>query len=127
MAEYMVGTPANTVALSRAMTSSAVLRCSPSKWSLPSSKSPIISNMKGPACALPLWPDALAGDVPIVHVIGGAEIYALALPAADDDAVRALGEGAVLGAYAFTTYRTASAADQLPPVAVPEPTWLAPS
>ena len=27
---------------------------------------------------------ALAGDVPVVHVIGGAEIYALALPLADE-------------------------------------------
>jgi dihydrofolate reductase len=27
---------------------------------------------------------ALAGDVPLVHVIGGAEIYALALPIADE-------------------------------------------
>jgi len=27
---------------------------------------------------------ALAGDVPIVHVIGGAEVYALALPLADE-------------------------------------------
>ena len=27
---------------------------------------------------------ALAGDVPLVHVIGGAEVYALALPLADE-------------------------------------------
>ena len=27
---------------------------------------------------------ALAGDVPVVHVIGGAEIYALAMPVADE-------------------------------------------
>jgi dihydrofolate reductase len=27
---------------------------------------------------------ALAGDVPVVHVIGGAEIYALAMPLADE-------------------------------------------
>jgi leucyl aminopeptidase len=52
-----------------------------------------------------------------VRALAGTKKVALALPAADADAVRALGEGAVLGAYVFTSYRTATAADQKAPVA----------
>ena len=43
-----------------AMTASATRRCSSSKRSWPWSKSPIISNIKGPAVRLPLCPAALA-------------------------------------------------------------------
>jgi leucyl aminopeptidase len=52
-----------------------------------------------------------------VRTLAGTRKVALALPMADADAVRAVGEGAVLGAYAFDRYRTASAADHKTPVA----------
>lgn len=44
-----------------AITFTTVLRCSPPKGSHPLSKSPIISNMKGPAWLSPFCPVALAG------------------------------------------------------------------
>jgi leucyl aminopeptidase len=51
-----------------------------------------------------------------VRALAGTRKVALALPARNADAVRAIGEGAVLGGYAFTTFRSASAGDHKPPV-----------
>jgi leucyl aminopeptidase len=51
-----------------------------------------------------------------VRALAGTRKVAVALPAADPDAVRAIGEGAALGSYSFTKYRSASAADHKPPV-----------
>jgi leucyl aminopeptidase len=61
-----------------------------------------------------------------VRALAGTKKVALALPAAGSDAVRAVAEGAALGGYVFTTYRSASAADHKPPVSevivvVPDP------
>ena len=44
------------------------------------------------------------------------ESVALALPAASDAELRAVAEGALFGAYAFTTYRKKSAKAHKPPV-----------
>jgi leucyl aminopeptidase len=52
-----------------------------------------------------------------VRALAGTDKVAIALPAATPDAVRAIGEGAALGGYTFTTYRASSAAEQKPPVA----------
>jgi leucyl aminopeptidase len=52
-----------------------------------------------------------------VRALAGTKKVAIALPASNPDAVRAVGEGATLGSYTFTTYRTTSAADHKPPVA----------
>ncbi|MCU1673147.1 MAG: Leucyl aminopeptidase [Frankiales bacterium] len=52
-----------------------------------------------------------------IRALAGTKKVGFALPVADADAVRAVAEGAVLGAYAFTRYRTTSAADQKAPVA----------
>jgi leucyl aminopeptidase len=51
-----------------------------------------------------------------VRALAGTQKVAVALPAASPDAVRAIGEGAALGSYAFTTFRSASAAEQKAPV-----------
>jgi leucyl aminopeptidase len=51
-----------------------------------------------------------------VRALAGTRKVALALPAGTQDAVRAIGEGAVLGAYTFTKYRHSSADDHKPPV-----------
>jgi leucyl aminopeptidase len=51
-----------------------------------------------------------------VRALAGTRKVAVALPATDADAVRAIGEGAALGAYTFTAYRSASAGDHKPPV-----------
>jgi leucyl aminopeptidase len=61
-----------------------------------------------------------------VRALRGTRKVAVALPAAGPDAVRAIGEGAVLGGYTFTAYRSASAGDHKPPVeevlvVVPDP------
>ncbi|RZS89583.1 leucyl aminopeptidase [Motilibacter rhizosphaerae] len=54
-----------------------------------------------------------------VRALAGSPRVALALPAAGVDAVRALAEGALLGAYAFTQFRSAHApAQPAPPTAV---------
>jgi leucyl aminopeptidase len=52
-----------------------------------------------------------------VRALAGTSSVALALPAEDAVSLRAVSEGALLGAYAFTTYRTTSLADHKPPVA----------
>ncbi|GAC1440703.1 MAG: leucyl aminopeptidase [Mycobacteriales bacterium] len=52
-----------------------------------------------------------------VRALAGSQKVAVALPAADSDAVRAIGEGAALGSYTFTAYRSTSAADHKAPVA----------
>jgi leucyl aminopeptidase len=51
-----------------------------------------------------------------VRALAGTGKVAVALPAASADAVRAVGEGAALGSYSFTTYRSVSAAEQKAPV-----------
>jgi leucyl aminopeptidase len=51
-----------------------------------------------------------------VRALRGTRKVAVALPATSPEAVRAIGEGAVLGGYTFTAYRSSSAADQKPPV-----------
>ena len=65
------------------MTSSTVLRCGSSNGSWPVSKSPIISNMNGPDCSLPLWPVALAGALfqflPVQIVPSGAIVMCCAM------------------------------------------------
>ncbi|MFN2522919.1 MAG: leucyl aminopeptidase [Mycobacteriales bacterium] len=52
-----------------------------------------------------------------VRALAGTKKVAFALPVPDADAVRAVAEGAVLGAYVFSKYRTTSAAEQKSPVA----------
>jgi leucyl aminopeptidase len=52
-----------------------------------------------------------------VRALAGTRKVAVALPLTGPDAVRAAGEGAALGGYAFTKYRSASAAEQKAPVA----------
>jgi leucyl aminopeptidase len=52
-----------------------------------------------------------------VRALAGSGSVALALPAADAVALRAVAEGALLGAYAFRTYRTTSLEAHKPPVA----------
>ncbi|MGZ6827502.1 MAG: M17 family peptidase N-terminal domain-containing protein, partial [Mycobacteriales bacterium] len=51
-----------------------------------------------------------------VRALAGTRSVALALPAADAVALRAVAEGALLGAYAFTAYRTTSLEAHKPPV-----------
>jgi leucyl aminopeptidase len=51
-----------------------------------------------------------------VRALAGTQKVAVALPATSPDAVRAIGEGAALGSYTFTTFRSASAAEQKAPV-----------
>lgn len=51
-----------------------------------------------------------------VRSSAGLTSVALALPAADEESVAALAEGALLGAYAFRTYRTGEAATANSPV-----------
>jgi leucyl aminopeptidase len=72
---------------------------------------------KEPAKGTAYDPEALrraAGAA--VRALAGTRKVAVALPARDADAVRAISEGAMLGSYTFTAYRSASAADQKPPV-----------
>ncbi|MEA2703396.1 MAG: leucyl aminopeptidase [Actinomycetota bacterium] len=52
-----------------------------------------------------------------VRALAGTGSVGLALPAGDAVSLRAVVEGALLGAYAFTTYRTTSLADHKAPVA----------
>ncbi len=52
-----------------------------------------------------------------VRALAGTASVTLALPAADARSLRAVAEGGLLGAYAFTAYRTTSLADHKPPVA----------
>jgi leucyl aminopeptidase len=61
-----------------------------------------------------------------VRALAGTRKVAVALPAATPDAVRAIGEGAALGGYTFTKYRSTSAGDHKPSVedvvvVVPDP------
>jgi leucyl aminopeptidase len=51
-----------------------------------------------------------------VRALAGTRKVAVALPATSPDAVRAIGEGAALGGYTFTKYRSTSAPDHKPPV-----------
>jgi leucyl aminopeptidase len=51
-----------------------------------------------------------------VRALAGTRKVAVALPLTTADAVRAVGEGAALGGYAFTKYRSVSAGDQKAPV-----------
>ncbi|MBK5305320.1 MAG: leucyl aminopeptidase [Frankiaceae bacterium] len=51
-----------------------------------------------------------------LRALRGNRKVAVALPTSSPDAVRAIGEGAVLGGYTFTAYRSTSAADHKPPV-----------
>jgi leucyl aminopeptidase len=51
-----------------------------------------------------------------VRALAGTRKVAVALPATTPDAVRAIGEGAALGGYTFTKYRSTSAGDHKPPV-----------
>jgi leucyl aminopeptidase len=51
-----------------------------------------------------------------VRALAGTRKVAVALPARNADAVRAIGEGAALGGYTFTAYRSASVRDHKPPV-----------
>jgi len=65
----------------------------------------------------PIHPETLrraAGAA--VRELAGLSTVALALPADDDGALAAVCEGALLGAYAFDRYRSASAADAKAPV-----------
>jgi leucyl aminopeptidase len=50
------------------------------------------------------------------RALAGTPRVGLALPADGPEAIVAIGEGALLGAYAFLRYRKASAADHKPPV-----------
>ena len=52
-----------------------------------------------------------------MRALAGTRRVAVALPTGDATAVRAVGEGALLGAYSFTTYRSTSTADHKAPVA----------
>ncbi|MCW2599795.1 MAG: leucyl aminopeptidase [Frankiales bacterium] len=52
-----------------------------------------------------------------VRALAGTTSVALALPTGDAASLRAIAEGSLLGAYAFTTYRTTSLADHKAPVA----------
>ncbi len=65
------------------ITCSTVSRCGSSKGSFPVSKSPIISNMKGPTRGLPLCPTALAGEMfqlrPVQIVPSGAIVMCWAM------------------------------------------------
>ena len=61
-----------------------------------------------------------------IRALAGTKKVAVALPATSPDAVRAVGEGAALGGYSFTTYRTSSAGEHKAPVesvvvVVPDP------
>ncbi|MGB8651460.1 MAG: leucyl aminopeptidase [Mycobacteriales bacterium] len=51
-----------------------------------------------------------------VRALAGRSSVGLALPCSDAVSLRAVAEGALLGAYAFTGFRQASLADQKPPV-----------
>jgi leucyl aminopeptidase len=52
-----------------------------------------------------------------VRALAGTGSVVLALPAEDEPGLRAVCEGALLGAYAFTSYRSSTLADRKPPVA----------
>jgi leucyl aminopeptidase len=52
-----------------------------------------------------------------VRALAGTGSVALALPAADPECVRAVAEGALLGAYSFTQFRVSSLEKAKPPVA----------
>jgi leucyl aminopeptidase len=58
-----------------------------------------------------------AAGAAVRALAGAAGSVALALPAEDPDALRAVAEGGLLGAYAFTAYRHTSLAEQKAPVA----------
>ena len=51
-----------------------------------------------------------------VRAVAGSASVVLALPAADAEGLRAVAEGALLGAYSFTRFRVTSLADKRPPV-----------
>ncbi|MFN2539749.1 MAG: M17 family metallopeptidase, partial [Mycobacteriales bacterium] len=57
-----------------------------------------------------------AAGAAVRSLAGASSSVLLALPAEDAAAVRAVAEGALLAAYAFTSYRQASLADQKAPV-----------
>ena len=57
-----------------------------------------------------------AAGAAVRSLAGAAQTVAVALPAADATAVRAVAEGALLGAYAFTSFRNVSMADHKAPV-----------
>jgi leucyl aminopeptidase len=57
-----------------------------------------------------------AAGAAVRALAGSSSSAALALPAGDAVSLRAVSEGALLGAYAFTSYRHASLADQKAPV-----------
>ena len=65
------------------ITPTTASRCFASSRSCPSSKSPMISNMKGPASALPLCPAELAGGrsqlLPVQIVPSGAIVTCWAM------------------------------------------------
>ena len=52
----------------------------------------------------------------IRSLAGASASAALALPASDERSLRAVSEGALLGAYSYTSYRNTSLAKQKPPV-----------
>jgi leucyl aminopeptidase len=64
-----------------------------------------------------ITPEALrrAAGAAIRELAGTAKV-AVALPAADEEALTAVAEGALLGSYSFDTYRVASAERSRPPV-----------
>ena len=77
----------------------------------------------GPSVAVIGLPDSVDADAlryaagSAVRQLAGVDSVSIDLPFSGDDELGAILEGAALGAYAFTTYREASAAGVKPPVA----------